>query len=113
MHVQIAVPRIYFGQYELRCREYDSSLDFHLACPSATDKATARYHAIVSLSTAPGSRSRLLGKQYATTYAAKEVQVGIAVTRPLCNDDFWAMAMRPMQTLARAIVTRMYLRWSV
>jgi len=58
------------------------------------------------------SRLRLSGKQYATTYAAKEVQVGIAVTRPPCSDDFWTRATRPMHTLAKVIVKRMYLHWS-
>ena len=28
------------------------------------------------------------GKKYATAYAAKDVHVGIAVTRPPCNEDF-------------------------
>ena len=57
----------------------------------------------------PVSRLRPSGKQYATTYAAKEVQVGIAVTRPPCNDDFWAIAMRLMHKEAKAIVMRIYL----
>ena len=45
-------------------------------------------------------------------YAAKEVQVGIAVTRPPCNDDFSTIAIKLIHTLASAIVTRMYLRGS-
>jgi len=43
-------------------------------------------------------------------YAAKEVQVGIAVTRPPCSEDFWTIAIRHMQALAMAIVIRIYLR---
>jgi hypothetical protein len=85
-------------------------LSFSLARSLAAKKVKTRDYAIALLSS--DSCLRPSGKQYATTYAASEVQVGIAVTEPPCNDDLWAIATRPMQTLARAIVVRMYLHWS-
>jgi hypothetical protein len=93
-----------------RCGDPDFFLSFSLACRLATTKTKTCHYAIALLSS--DSCLRPSGKQYATTYAASEVQVGIAVTRPPCNDDLWAIATRPMQTLARAIVKRMYLHWS-
>jgi hypothetical protein len=59
-----------------------------------------------------GDGKRRAGKQKATAYAAKEVQGGMAVTNPSCNDDLSTMPMMQRQTAAKASVSKMYLRYS-
>jgi hypothetical protein len=81
------------------------------AFPSVFSASSVDHHTIIHHSSDPLTYRS--GKKYATEYAANDVHVGIAVTRPPCKVDFWTIATRPMHRLATAIVKRINLSFSV